>query len=198
MPLKHRLIFIRHGETDWNVVGRLQGQQDIPLNPRGRDQAASAGRTLRHWLDKRGDKPYPRFVASPLGRARHTMEIARTAMKLDPTAYDLDPGLMELSFGIWEGFTWPEVKQRDPIGAAAREADKWGFAPPSGESYAMLADRMRPWIERMEGETVAVSHGGVARVLMNMIGGLEGQKASLLNITQGRVIIFEPGRFYWL
>jgi probable phosphoglycerate mutase len=198
--MDHRLIFIRHGETDWNVEARLQGQHDIPLNGRGRDQASAAGRLLRDWF---GDGLSARvaqtgFVASPLSRARDTMERVRAAMGLDPAAYETDDRLVELSFGRWEGLTWPEVKARDPWAARAREGDKWTFQPPGGESYAMLADRLRPWLAGLSRETLIVSHGGVARVLMALIGGSPITTAPLRDIHQGRVLIFEAGACHWL
>ena len=86
--LPHRLIFIRHGETNWNAQGRLQGQHDIPLNGRGRDQAANAGREARKYIAREGLTDL-RFVASPLSRTRDTMEIARGSMGLDPKAYSI-------------------------------------------------------------------------------------------------------------
>ena len=196
-PPDHRLIFIRHGETDWNAEGRLQGQKDIPINARGRIQAAAAGSKARDWLGSERLNTL-RFVASPLGRTRETMELARQAMGLDPTVYELDDCLLELSFGRWEGLTWPEVKKMDPWAARAREGDKWLFQPPGGESYAMLADRLRPWVATISEETVIVSHGGVARVLMQLIGGVERSKAPLSDIHQGRVLIFENGHCRWL
>ena len=195
--LAHRLIFIRHGETDWNVEGRLQGQHDIPLNGRGRDQAASAGREARKYIAREGLTDL-RYVASPLKRTRDTMELARGAMGLDPRDYALDHRLMELSFGRWEGLIWPEVKALDPLAARAREGDKWMFQPPGGESYAMLADRLRPWLATVAGDTVVVSHGGVARVLMAMIGGVPVSDAPMMDIHQGRVLIFQNGSRRWL
>ncbi len=195
--LAHRLIFIRHGETDWNVEGRLQGQHDIPLNGRGRDQAANAGREARKYIAREGLTDL-RFVASPLTRTRNTMELARGAMGLDPKDYALDDRLMELSFGRWEGLIWPEVKALDPLAAQAREGDKWQFQPPGGESYAMLSDRLRPWLATVTCDTVVVSHGGVARVLMAMIGGVSIADAPLMDIHQGRVLIFQDGRRRWL
>jgi broad specificity phosphatase PhoE len=83
---RSRLYFIRHGETDWNVAGRLQGQRDIPLNGKGRDQAAAAGRLLRDLVTAShlGELD---FVASPLLRTRETMGLARAAMGLPPAPF---------------------------------------------------------------------------------------------------------------
>ena len=195
-PLPHRLIFIRHGETDWNVESRLQGQQDMPLNGRGRDQARAVGATVRDW---RGPELAGlEFIASPLIRTCDTMRIARAAMGLDPTAFETDARLMELTFGRWEGLTWEELKAIDPWAAKAREGDKWSFTPPDGESYAMLAERLRPWLATITGETVVVSHGGVARVLMALIGGIATNKAPLMDVHQGRALIYEGGACRWL
>ena len=195
--LSHRLIFIRHGETNWNAEGRLQGQHDTPLNGRGRDQAANAGREARKYIAREGLTGL-RYVASPLSRTRDTMELARGAMGLDPWDYEQDDRLMELSFGRWEGLLWPEVKAMDPWAAKAREGDKWLFQPPGGESYAMLADRLRPWLATVSCDTLVVSHGGVARVLMAMIAGIPITDAPMMDIHQGRVLIFENGARRWL
>ena len=196
MPLRQRLIFLRHGETDWNAEGRLQGQHDVPLHGRGRDQAASAGRMVRDAFG--ADLGSLHFVASPLSRTRETMEIARTAMGLDPLSYDMDQRLVELSFGRWEGLIWPEVKAMDPWAATAREGNKWTFQPPGGDSYAMLADRLRPWLDTIERDTLVVSHGGVARVLLVMIGGMTTASAPVSDIHQGRVLFFEGSTARWL
>ena len=126
------------------------------------------------------------------------MELARSAMGLEPSAYEMDPRLMELSFGRWEGLIWPEVKAMDPWAAKAREGNKWTFQPPGGESYAMLAERLRPWLETVSGDTLIVSHGGVARVLLTMIGGHSTAKAPLSDIHQGRVLLFEGQTARWL
>ena len=197
LMLPHRLIFIRHGETNWNAEGRLQGKQDIPINGRGRAQAVSAGKDALKYI-KRHSIEDLHFIASPLNRTRETMELAREAMGLDPFAYETDPRLMELSFGQWEGLIWPEVQARDPWAAKAREGDKWLFQPPGGESYAMLAERLRPWLATITRDTLVVSHGGVARALMAMIGGIPTSQAAMDDIHQGRVLIFEAGKRAWL
>jgi probable phosphoglycerate mutase len=188
------LYLVRHGETAWNVEGRLQGQQDIPLNGRGRQQAEAVGHRLRKLIP---DPSGVDFVASPLGRARETMEIMRASMRLDRAGYRLEPSLAELTFGDWEGLTWPEVMARDPAGARAREADKWGFQPPHGESYAMLKDRLMPFVESLALPAVLVSHGGVARVLLAALGGVPTDVAPLVDIQQGRVLILDAGRYSW-
>jgi len=200
MNFNHRLWFIRHGETDYNREGRLQGQQDTPLNAKGREQAGAVGRALRKLagtematLDKAGA-----FVCSPFERTRRTMELARAAMGFEPSAYALDDRLKELTFGDWEGFTWPEIEARDAAGAAARAADKWDFVPPGGESYAGLARRVAPLVETIERDLFVTSHGGVARALMFLVAGVAPEKAAEIPIQQGRAILFAGGRFEWV
>jgi broad specificity phosphatase PhoE len=195
LSLDFPLCIVRHGETDWNVEGRLQGQQDIPLNGKGRDQAAAVGRTLK--------RDYPEtlafdFVSSPLARAQETMLIMRGEMGVDPRAYRTDELLKELTFGEWEGYTWPEMQARDPVSCDARLRDKWGFCPPGGESYAMLSDRVEGWMKRLKGPTLAVTHGGVARVLLGLIAGMSQAELPMKNIVQGRALLFEGEKARWI
>jgi probable phosphoglycerate mutase len=199
-PFAYRLIFARHGETAYNAENRLQGLLDTPLNAKGREQARALGRTLhaRFRTDIERLEAAEAFVASPLVRARETMEIAREAMGLSPGRYRLDAALKELSFGAWEGLTWPEIEARDPKGLRARERDKWDFAPPGGESYAMLAGRLRPWLDGLTQDAFVVSHGGVARTLMTVIAGVAPKKAVDAPITQGRALDFDGGGCRWI
>jgi broad specificity phosphatase PhoE len=196
----HRLIFVRHGETAYNAESRLQGQLDIPLNPRGREQARAVGGTLRSLVGSEIDQleADQAFFASPLERARDTMEIARDAMGLPPSRYQLDPVLKEISFGAWEGLTWREIEARDPKRVSARRKDKWSFVPPEAESYAMLAARLRPWLDGLAGDALVVSHGGVARALMTLIAGIAPAKAAEALIVQGRALCFEHGKCRWI
>jgi probable phosphoglycerate mutase len=195
-----RLYFLRHGETDWNAVGRLQGRKDAPLNALGLEQSARAGRKLKKILAAQGEDPATlAFQCSPLSRTRKTMEIVRAEMGLPPEGGDIDERLIEFTFGRWEGLTWPEVCALDPELARARETDKWNFVPPGGgESYAQLAQRLKPWLAAQTLPSVVVSHGGVARVLMAIIGGLPEARAPMADIWQGRVLVFSPGRFDWI
>jgi probable phosphoglycerate mutase len=199
-PYPHRIIFVRHGETSYNAESRLQGQRDIPLNRRGREQASAVGRALREELASELARldAVGAFYASPLIRTRQTMELARAAMGLAPERYHLSPTLMELTFGDWEGLTWPDVEARDAAGARAREADKWNFAPPRGESYAMLVERVRPWLAAREGDCFVASHGGVARAFMVILAGVSSAEAENANIWQGRALIFDKGGYQWV
>jgi probable phosphoglycerate mutase len=197
--LPHRLIFLRHGETDWNVEGRLQGQHDIPLNAKGLAQSEQAGRTIGRILGRSAQAlQLFDFVCSPISRARRTMELARGAIGLDPFNYRLEPALVEITFGRWEGLTWPEVQKHDPEGARQREADKWHMQPPEGESYAMCAKRLQPWLAGIERDTIAVAHGGVARCLLHMLCAVPTERAPVCDIWQGRVLVFEAGQYRWI
>ena len=123
------IYYIRHGETSWNAEGRLQGTQDIPLNDLGRRQAAHAGRVLADLLTRDGlEMSALPFVASPLGRARTTMELVRGALKLSPDEYALDDRLREIGYGVWEGSTLAEMQAADPVLYAKRLTAKWTMA----------------------------------------------------------------------
>ena len=193
VALRPTIFYIRHGETDWNVAGRLQGRHDVPLNARGRAQAMHCGEILRDLLARDGHAAVE-FVASPLGRARETMELVRVALGLPPDGYRVEPQLAEISFGEWEGFTIAQLHSRDPQRIAAREQDKWHFVPPGGESYQAVSARMSVWYENLTCDTVAVAHGGTARGLIAHLGIAKPAAAPLIDIEQGVVYVFEGDR----
>ena len=188
------LFFVRHGETDWNAAGRLQGQRDIPLNPVGRVQAEEVARRVAGLV---ADPSSLDFVASPLGRTRETMAILRRTLGLPEEGYRIDPRFIELTFGTWEGLTWREVRARDAASAARRERDKWGYVPPGGESYAMLRQRVAPALAELARPTLLVSHGGVARALLAALAGIGEEEATRVDIWQGRVLVIAEGRHRW-
>jgi broad specificity phosphatase PhoE len=188
------LYYIRHGETDWNAIGRLQGTQDIPLNELGRKQAAHVGGVLAGLFARDGrDRLLLPFVASPLGRARATMELVRGALDLSLHGYAIDDRLREIAYGAWEGSTPQEAQTRDPERFARRLADKWNVAAPGGESYAAVQARVSDWYDQLAVDTVAVAHGGTARALMVTLGLETEQSAADLLIEQGAVYVFSDG-----
>ena len=193
MPVP-KIYYIRHGETAWNAEGRFQGTQDIPLNDLGRRQAIASGRILGDVLASDGHAPASLpFVASPLGRARTTMELVRDAIKLPPAGYSVDGRLREIGYGQWEGLTLGEMKLNDAATFARRDIDKWGVAAPSGESYASVTLRMRDWFDSLLTDTVAVAHGGTMRALMVALGVATPLEAADTPIGQGVVYVFSDG-----
>ena len=188
------IYYIRHGETSWNALGRLQGAQDIALNDLGRRQAAHAGNILADLFARDGrDKSALSFVASPLIRARATMELVRNSLGLSHDGYALDDRLREIAYGQWEGSTLPEMQLRDPTLYAKRQTEKWTVSPPGGESYVDVQARMQDWYASVAADTVAVAHGGTARALMVALGIETPQSAADLTIEQGAVYVFRDG-----
>jgi len=121
------------------------------------------------------------------------MEALRAALGLDPAAYRTDVRLAELSFGRWEGVAYPELLLHERDALAAREEDKWNFAPPGGESYADLMARVRAWHETVGRASVVVAHGGTARALVALRGIAAPEKAAAFDIEQGVVYLFAAG-----
>lgn len=189
------LIVVRHGETDWNADGRLQGQTDIPLNARGRDQAAAVGRLL---AAARVDLTGRAFVASPLARATETMRLMRGALGLPANDFRTDSRLKELSFGAWEGSTMATIRERHPAAMRARDADRWSYRPPDGESYDDLALRVGAALDEIEGPALLVAHGGVSRALLAMLGGVAREKLHGMPIVQGRALAFDAAGWRWI
>src|SRR5580704_1282116 len=188
-----RLYYVRHGLTDWNAAGRLQGHLDIPLNQAGREQAAHCATILGDLFAREG-RPAAEldYVSSPLSRARETMEIMRVALGLAPTAYALEPRLTEIAFGEWEGLTYDEVMRRDPDIVARRETDKWEFLPPGGENYRQLALRVAAWYATLTRDTVVCAHGGTGRAMVAVLGIAPPEQAVHHTIDQNVVYVLAP------
>jgi probable phosphoglycerate mutase len=188
------IYYIRHGETEWNAAGRLQGTRDIPLNALGRKQAAGAGAILADLFARDGRSELAlAFVASPLGRARSTMELVRGSLRLPPGDYAIDDRLREIGYGDWEGSTLAQMQALDPDLFARRQAEKWTLSPPGGESYVAVQARVSDWYRQLTADTVAVAHGGTARALMVALGIETPESAADLPIEQGAVYVFDDG-----
>lgn len=188
------VYFIRHGETDWNAAGRLQGQTDIPLNDTGRAQARRNGARL---AALGLDPAHVGFLASPLLRTRQTMEIVRDELGLPPRDYATDPLLKELSFGSLEGRTWADIEGH-PEHGPARARDPYRWRPPGGESYLDLSERAGLFLKSLTRDAVVVAHGGVSRVLR---GHLLDQPPHVFlegRVPQDKVMILRSGRFDYL
>ncbi len=189
------IYFIRHGETDWNAQSRYQGQADIPMNETGRAQARRNGEALRGLLPGIAQC---RYVASPLLRARETMEIVRRAMGLDPGAYAIDERLKELHYGHWQGVFAADLPDVDAAGIAARSRDTFRWRPTGGESYEDLMARAVGWLADVTGDTVVAGHGGISRVLRGHLYGVDPSAVPELEVPQDKVLILRRDGMEWL
>lgn len=139
------LVLVRHGQTDWNLQGRIQGSSDIPLNETGRRQARDAGRLL-------AAERWDAIVASPLVRALETAQII--AAEAGFGEIETDAALRERHYGAAEGLTGRETEQR------------FRGRVPGRESREAVFERVAPALVRIAedrpGQSVlVVSHGGV-------------------------------------
>ncbi|HEY1151614.1 MAG TPA: histidine phosphatase family protein [Pseudoduganella sp.] len=158
--MKTSIILIRHGETEWNAVRRLQGHIDIPLSEVGQRQALALGRAL-------AGEPIDAIVSSDLGRARQTAEavVAHHGLPLQT-----DPALRERAYGVFEGLLYTEIAERYPIEFAEWQARDVDSIMPHGdrlaESFRQFYERSTGaivrWAAQWPGKTIAlVAHGGV-------------------------------------
>jgi len=154
------LILIRHGESQWNVEGRWQGQADPPLSERGRTQARDAVERIA------GLEPAALYTSN-LCRAHETALILGRRIGLEPR---IEPRLREFHVGVWSGLTKPEIERRWPGQYARFSFRELDFRPGGGESPRELMARVQAALDEIASRhsglrVVMVSHGGVAKSL---------------------------------
>ncbi len=185
------IYLVRHGETEWNRAGRMQGTQDSPLTEKGQQQTLKMGECLARLLNGAGEIP---MLSSPLGRTRQTAANICQAMGRDFQTCQFDDLLREIDLGDWEGLNFAEIDQRFPGERAARDRDKWNYTAHSGESYKLMEDRIRQWfLNWFPGAIstkplIVISHGGTGRILRGLYTGL-GQ-AETLTLDQPQDVVF--------
>lgn len=157
--MTRRVVLWRHGRTEWNVAGRVQGQTDTSLDDVGREQASAAAARL-------ASLGPVRIISSDLERARHTAEelSARTGVPVE-----LDERLREMNFGEREGLTWRESWDRFPDLMKAMLEDREERFPGAelhAEAGARFAEALTEALESLADEQtlVVVAHGAVLRV----------------------------------
>ncbi len=184
------LIFVRHGETDWNKNGLIQGSVDTDLNETGHTQAKHVGALLAQqdipWTDYQ-------IIVSPQRRAQQTSEyILKALNRTDPTT---DKRVRELEFGIWEGKPFWELKA-SPIYPADSES-RFFWRPEGGESYEDGVARVNHWRSSLTRPTLVISHGAVGRCLMGSITGLGPRDLVNLPTPQGKFCSLKDGCIEW-
>jgi broad specificity phosphatase PhoE len=166
------VLFIRHGQTDWNVEGRMQGHTDIPLNATGLAQAHAAAEALR-------PHHFTRIIASPLSRARTTAEVIATTFNLPIT---FDDNLKERTFGSYEGMLTSEIRKRHNI---PEHESFTPYLPADAEQWPATLTRsltaVAHWQNIHPDESILfVGHGAFFRALYEGLGGpyLEAKNAT--------------------
>lgn len=156
-----KVIFIRHGQTEWNVTGRYQGQSDVQLSEEGRQQAV---KLAENFPVGKVDAIY----ASDLQRA---MVTAETIAKKFDLKVQAEPAFRELSFGDWEGLTYQQIvdKWEDAMANFLQHPDILEI--PGGESFPQVqkraVKRLDELIQKHDGQTiVVVAHGAVLRTML--------------------------------
>jgi broad specificity phosphatase PhoE len=184
------IIFVRHGETDWNRQGLIQGSVDTDLNERGHAQAKAVAGLFSfrksEWKDFQ-------IVASPQRRAQQTAQYILDA--LSKTLHGLEPRVRELGFGVWEGRPFWELKA-SPVYPADTES-RYFWRPEGGESYEDGVARVNEWRATLARPTLVISHGAVGRCLMGAVAGLRPSDIVNLKTPQGAYCRLKNGQIDW-
>lgn len=173
-----RMWLVRHGQTDWNLNNRFQGQSDVALNATGVRQAESLASRLAQLYPATSAEKICAIYASSLQRAAFTAEIIRGKLSCtQEIAMILEPRLVEMSFGAWEGLTFAEIQAKDPEHLARWLADRESVAPPQGETLIEFAGRVGAAYNDIcaahpDGTVLLVAHGGPLQVLIATALGL--------------------------
>lgn len=172
-----QLAIIRHGHTPWNRAGQIQGRTDIALE----EQAAEdlAGFTLpTEWQGAA-------LVASPLQRAVQTAQLISGR---EPTTND---ALIEMDWGDWEGKKGLDLKAEKDSGFRDIEDWGWDYRPPNGESPREVAQRLKPWLETLKQDTIAVCHIGIMRVLLAQATGWKFDGPAPFQVKRNRLYVMD-------
>ena len=189
------IYLTRHGQTEWNLEGRMQGRMESMLTPLGLRQAEAMADLLGD-LVKRGPPAAWRLVSSPSGRARATAEAIARRLSLP---IELDERLSEIGCGEWEGRLRHEIAHVHPERFASRE---WLFGAPGGESFEDVWARVASWLADQPPEpqrrTIAVSHGVAGRLLRGAYAGLGRQQTLNQDVPQDAIYRLVGGAIHKL
>ncbi|MEQ8692177.1 MAG: histidine phosphatase family protein [Pseudomonadales bacterium] len=156
------LYIVRHGQTEWNVLQRMQGRLDSPLTEAGRDHAYANGQLLRELGG------VEQLCVSPAGR---TMETAFILNSMTKCAIEYFDELQERDCGDWSGMTIDEIEDAYPQAWQERESDPYNFRPPNGENLPDMLGRVREFLDELyasDFDSVGlVTHGVMSKVVLS-------------------------------
>ncbi len=179
-----KVWFLRHGETEWNAEGRVQGQTESVLSPRGVQHAHQQSRLMAPILAHN-----PPCIVSPLKRTRQTADIA-----LDGREYETDDRLKEVFAGDWEGHLRADIFKNLPEGITPHSPHmEFYAAAPGGEGFDTFQARVRDFVATLTQPTVIVAHGLSGQLLRGELCGLSRPELGQLTNRQGCVYVLENG-----
>ena len=168
------LYLVRHGQSEWNRIGRIQGRSESPLTGFGREQAVALGRMLRAVLPDPGLD----IVASPLARAFETAEIIANELGRAAGEVRAEPRINDFDVGVLAGYPgWDAVAADHPELARLRLEDPIRFQPPGGESGADVLARARDFLAERNAvgrDTLVVCHGVINKFIRAAARGIAG------------------------
>lgn len=196
-----QVLFIRHGETSWNRIKRIQGHIDIPLADTGLEQAQRLAERLSS--EARSGARLDAIYSSDLQRAQQTARPTASVLGLAPRLVE---GLRERAYGVFQGHDSDEIAQRFPEAYARWQTRDPGFSPEGGESvrafYHRVVHAVTKIVEAHAGERIAcVTHGGVLDCVYRYAKGLEldaPRNYALLNTSINTVEFSDDGKAHVL
>jgi 2,3-bisphosphoglycerate-dependent phosphoglycerate mutase len=188
-----QLVLLRHGESQWNLENRFTGWVDVPLSPKGEEEARQAGEKL-----KAAGVRFDMAFTSVLQRAIHTMEITLDVLGQNNIPVEKDQALNERHYGDLQGLNKAETAKKFGDEQVHIWRRSYDVAPPGGESLKDTAARTLPYFEAKilpevkSGKTVLVSaHGNSLRSLVMHLDRLTQQQVLELNLGTGVPIVYE-------
>lgn len=186
-----KLVLIRHGESQWNLENRFTGWVDVPLSPKGIEEAKAAGKKLAGFI-------FDRAFSSVLARANETLRIILEAIGQTTIPIEKDKALNERMYGELQGLNKAEtaIKFGDEQVKIWRRS--YDVRPPGGESLKDTAERVLPYYDSrikpcvLKGETILIAaHGNSLRALVMQLEQLTREQVLELNIPTGAPLLYE-------
>lgn len=186
-----RLVLLRHGESQWNLENRFTGWVDVPLSPKGTEEARQAGEKLRGFT-------FDRAFTSVLSRANETLRIVLETIGQSTIPIEKDKALNERMYGELQGLNKAETAKKYGDAQVKIWRRSYDVKPPGGESLKDTAERAVPYYEKMirprllQGDTIIIAaHGNSLRALVMELDQLSKEEVLELNIPTGAPLLYE-------
>lgn len=186
-----RLVLIRHGESQWNLENRFTGWVDVPLSPKGIEEAKAAGKKLAEFK-------FDRAFSSVLARANETLRLVLEAIGQTAIPIEKDKALNERMYGELQGLNKAETAKKFGDEQVKIWRRSYDVRPPGGESLKDTAERVLPYYDSrikpfvLKGETILIAaHGNSLRALAKHIEGISDDDIMALEIPTGQPLVYK-------